>query len=44
VAQFDRSGGFQQRHDIVPFDVVARRVLKDLQKSVALMGVQVLGS
>ena len=44
MAEFDRSDGFEQRQHGVPLDVVARRVLEDLEEGLTVMGiVEVLG-
>ena len=44
VTLLDGSRHFQQRQHRVPFDVVARRVLEDLEERVPMVVVQVLGS
>jgi hypothetical protein len=41
VTRLDCSHGFQQRHYGLPLDVVAGRMLKDLQERVAVMVVEV---
>src|SRR4029453_17350670 len=44
MAELDRSDGFEQRQHGVPLDVVARRMLEDLEERLTVMGiVEVLG-
>jgi hypothetical protein len=40
VLLFDRSGRLEEGQDVMPLDVVTRRVLEDLKKSVAMVAAE----